>query len=203
METNQLVENMARAIESAKPAQEYCFLWNDWWASCMTKAEWSGWMQAFGAALALVVAIALPYIQARNAHVKNYRMAKNCLMHQLGALLAIQAFAQLRGDGLSALGNGRETVDTVVKAFDEVRPSELPKGSLPSWLGARSSASQLKALIAKLDELPRHQGQLAGVIDGYRKTAEHCLKSFSLFDPSIFAAITRRLKVAPPSQSSK
>lgn len=203
MESNQLIEAFARAVESAKPAQEYCFLWIDWWATCMTKAEWSGWMQAIGAALALVVAIALPYIQARHAHIKNYRMAKNCLMHQVGALLAIQTFAQSLGDGLSALRGGRETIDTVVQSFDEVRPSELPKGSLPSWLGARSSASQLKAVIAKVDELARPHGQVAGVIDGYLKTAEHCLKSFSLCDPSIFAVIKRRLKVAVAGKSGK
>lgn len=196
METNQLIEALARAVELAKPAQEYCFLWIDWWATCMTKAEWSGWMQAIGAALALVVAIALPYIQARHAHIKNYRMAKNCLMHQVGALMAIETFAQSRGDGLSALRNARETIDTVVQSFDEVKPSELPKGSLPSWLGARSSASQLKAVIAKVDELARTQGPVAGVIYGYLKTAEHCLKSFSLYDPGIFAVMNRRVKIA-------
>ena len=60
MESNQLIEAFARAVESAKPAQEYCFLWIDWWATCMTKAEWSGWMQAIGAALALLAACQPP-----------------------------------------------------------------------------------------------------------------------------------------------
>lgn len=53
MEPNQLIEALARAVESAKPAQEYCFLWIDWWATCMTKAEWSGWMQALGSVFAI------------------------------------------------------------------------------------------------------------------------------------------------------
>lgn len=203
MTTNQLIEALARAVESAKPAQEYCFFWIDWWATCMTKAEWSGWMQAIGAAIALIVAIALPYLQARHAHIKNYRMAKNCLMHQVGALLAIQTFAHSRGDWLPALRSARETIDTVVQAFDEVRPSELPKGSLPSWLGARSSASQLKAVIAQVDELVGSHEQVAGVIAGYLKTAELCLKSFSLFDPGFFAVIKRRFKVEIAGESGK
>jgi hypothetical protein len=76
MDTNQLAEGIARAIEAAKPAQEYCFLWIDHWSMCMTKAEWSGWMQAVGSALALALAIGLPYIQKRKAELENYLMAK-------------------------------------------------------------------------------------------------------------------------------
>lgn len=33
---------------------EYCFLWIDWWPMCMTKAEWSGWMQVIGAFIAIM-----------------------------------------------------------------------------------------------------------------------------------------------------
>lgn len=34
-------------------ATEYCFLWIDWWPLCMTKAEWSGWVQAVGSVAAI------------------------------------------------------------------------------------------------------------------------------------------------------
>lgn len=40
-------------------SSEYCFLWIDWWASCLTKSEWAAWTQAVGSILALAVASAI------------------------------------------------------------------------------------------------------------------------------------------------
>ncbi|MVT30126.1 hypothetical protein GO496_24610 [Acidovorax citrulli] len=64
MNADQLLDAMARAVEMAKPAQEYCIAATRdyWWTVCMTKAEWSGWVQAVGSILALAVAIAAPLI---------------------------------------------------------------------------------------------------------------------------------------------
>lgn len=55
MDTSQLIEGLARAVEMANPAQEYCFLGIQHWSMCMTKAEWSGWMQAIGAVAAILI----------------------------------------------------------------------------------------------------------------------------------------------------
>ena len=60
-------------VQPAPP--DYCFLWADrwpwpdlfWWL-CMTKGEWSGWMQAIGALVAIGIAIELPRRAARKAH---------------------------------------------------------------------------------------------------------------------------------------
>jgi len=41
---------------------EYCFLWIDWWAFCMTKAEWSGWMQAIFSVIAIAAAGLFAYL---------------------------------------------------------------------------------------------------------------------------------------------
>lgn len=49
------------------PTPEYCLLWIDWWPLCMTKAEWSGWMQAIGAAIAILAAAAIATYQASHA----------------------------------------------------------------------------------------------------------------------------------------
>lgn len=57
MDANQLVEGLARAVEMAKPAQEYCFLGIQHWSTCMTKVEWSGWMQAIFSVLAILVSV--------------------------------------------------------------------------------------------------------------------------------------------------
>ena len=47
------------------PVQEYCFLWIDWWPMCMTKAEWSGWMQAIGSVLAIFGAFIIANLQRK------------------------------------------------------------------------------------------------------------------------------------------
>lgn len=39
------------------PAPEYCLLWIDWWPLCMTKAEWSGWVQAIGSVAAIGLSV--------------------------------------------------------------------------------------------------------------------------------------------------
>jgi len=36
---------------------EYCLLWINWWPLCMTKTEWSGWVQAIGSIAALFGAV--------------------------------------------------------------------------------------------------------------------------------------------------
>lgn len=59
MDANLLIKALGDAAGAAKPPQEYCFLWIDWWATCMTKAEWSGWMQAVFSVIAIVSAALL------------------------------------------------------------------------------------------------------------------------------------------------
>lgn len=54
MNADQLIEELGAAAAAAKPAQEYCFLWIDWWPMCMTKAEWSGWIQAVFSVVAIL-----------------------------------------------------------------------------------------------------------------------------------------------------
>lgn len=44
---------------------EYCLLAIDWWPLCMTKGEWSGWMQAIGTVLAILAAVGVAYVQHR------------------------------------------------------------------------------------------------------------------------------------------
>lgn len=81
MESNQLLEGLGRAVEAAKPAQEYCLrvLDQSWW-SCMTKAEWSGWMQAVFSVVAIFASCAVSlilYVKQKNAQRReNERFAE-------------------------------------------------------------------------------------------------------------------------------
>ena len=47
-------------------SNEYCFLWIDWWATCLNKNEWASWVMAVGTILAVVAAIYVPYRQEQN-----------------------------------------------------------------------------------------------------------------------------------------
>jgi len=68
-------------------ANEICLLWGDWqiqrWWSCMTKAEWSGWMQAIGAVLAILGAFYLSKIQE----------SSNQLRLKKSAVIRVKVFA--------------------------------------------------------------------------------------------------------------
>lgn len=65
MDPNQLIKALGDAAVNAKPAQEYCLFWWDWWPMCMTKGEWSGWMQAIGSIVTVGLAVYVPYAERR------------------------------------------------------------------------------------------------------------------------------------------
>lgn len=148
MDANQLAEAIARAVELAKPAQEYCFLWIDWWPMCMTKAEWSGWMQAIGSALALAIAIGLPSYQKRKAEAENYAMARQCVVYQGAALAAISALGG--PDVAQTLRGSGESIATLRRMYAEVRPSQLPQLPMYAWLTAQTTAGHLFELTQQL-----------------------------------------------------
>lgn len=116
METDQLIKALARAVESAKPAQEYCFFWIDWWATCMTKAEWSGWMQAIGAVLAIgfsgavaAMQIRAARIEAENDRFEARRLAAN--MRQLDDLKRSEMLMAMLAVTLKACTKAKENFD--------------------------------------------------------------------------------------------
>lgn len=41
-------------IDVAIKSDEYCFLWIDWWATCLTKSEWASWAQVIGVFVAII-----------------------------------------------------------------------------------------------------------------------------------------------------
>lgn len=72
MDASEIYKGIADAVESAKPAQEYCLLWINTWATCSTKSEWASWIQSAGVLLALYAAIKAPEWNRRNhaAHLE-------------------------------------------------------------------------------------------------------------------------------------
>lgn len=89
MKASQLAESIERAVEAAKLPQEYCLLYIDSWATCMTKAEWSGWMQAIGAVFAILCAIGVAAWQVTAEARRNRRVALALFRPFAGALVAM------------------------------------------------------------------------------------------------------------------
>lgn len=51
----------------SKDVPEYCLFFIDFWALCMTKSEWAGWMQAIGAVAAIAGAFFIAWVQVQHA----------------------------------------------------------------------------------------------------------------------------------------
>ncbi|MGE8493672.1 hypothetical protein [Comamonas sp.] len=67
MDVNQTTSVALSALSNAKSSTEYCLLWGDWqireWWSCLPASDWSSWVQAIIAGIAILVAVALPMLQ--------------------------------------------------------------------------------------------------------------------------------------------
>ena len=53
--------------------QDYCFLWINHWSTCMTKSEWSSWIQAIGSISAILLSVIIVKWQdnkSRRSHEK-------------------------------------------------------------------------------------------------------------------------------------
>ena len=69
------------------PTPEYCFLWIQWWPLCMTKAEWSGWVQAIGSILAILTSAAVVWWQVGRQHrLQMTAEERRSLEHELHAI---------------------------------------------------------------------------------------------------------------------
>lgn len=74
-------------------SQEYCFLFIDWWPLCMTKSEWSGWMQVFGGLLTIIGAIWISTREQRLAKLSSMQVAisKTRIVHNGLIVIATNA----------------------------------------------------------------------------------------------------------------
>lgn len=135
------------------PAPEYCFLFVQWWPFCMTKAEWSGWMQAVGSVAAIGVAIWIPW----NAQREQTRQARKQAL----------AFAGQAVQSLGAAYQACKVVDaTLASSQRAILESSLAIGmGVPLHLLASDVMSMVLTLRALLlDTLNRTQAM--GHLDG-------------------------------------
>ncbi len=177
MNTSQLAEAIGVAAAAAKPPQEYCLLWINWWPTCMTKSEWSGWLQFVGSILALFIAISIPYYQNIVNRKKNIEMAKQCLQHQCGAITALMATIENQNIRL-CVNSVKETLNTVCRSFEMVSAPELSQEYLPTWFAAKTSAEQLKNFADKLPDTHIEDEHIKSVLKSYHENQLRLLSDF-------------------------
>lgn len=179
MDANQLIKSVGEAVVNTKPAQEYCLFWSDWWPLCMTKSEWSGWMQFFGAISALIIAIAIPFFQNLANRRNNLKMARQCLLHQSGAITALIMTIEHQ-DLKNSVYAAKETLNTAYRSFEMVNSTLLPHEILPTWFAAITSAEQLKNFANGIFESSLQVDEIRGILESYQKNQYYYLSEFNM-----------------------
>lgn len=98
MNADQVIEGIGKAVTAAKPAQEYCLFWLDyWWWMCMTKSEWASWVQGIAVCIALIA----PFVVWLISKSRERRVAKEILK---GCEERLGKIKKYLNDGYSVLG---------------------------------------------------------------------------------------------------
>lgn len=147
MDANQLIKALGDAAGAAKPPQEYCFLWIDWSATCMTKSEWSGWMQAVFS----VVAILFSGYMVRYELNHQQLMVKKSAVSRIRTFIAFLSSYADRFVGISEFSELEMKRQSALLSEHVFLASSIPAELLDiEWIaaleGARSIAVQFRVL---------------------------------------------------------
>lgn len=120
-------------------AQEYCLVGIQHWSMCMTKGEWSGWVQAFGAVTAIFFAYILANWQHKKQTYEARRLEAN--LRQLNDLLKTEVTSHFFDEAhavCEALGHAkdlapRHPIYTALERSEELEQifKDLPPYDLP------------------------------------------------------------------------
>jgi len=136
------------------PTAEYCFLGIDWWPFCMTKAEWSGWVQAIGSIGAIVFAgwIARRQIEAAARATKIAKFESAMVMEATIGALANHVLGEVRTLALAFekvsfardFGRKHSAESLFAEAEDSLR--SIPMQQLPSAAAVNRLVGLLKCI---------------------------------------------------------
>lgn len=180
MDANQLTEALARAVEAAKPAAEYCFLakQDHWWTVCMTKAEWSGWMQAIGAVVALAIAIYLPHRERLRSNREARVFVSAFAANLIGILVAVKKHVDTAGIRVVADSARLNTQALLTMAVD-VRVTALPMSSLTAYMRLRTAAGEMDEFFADPSILAVTKADFDRLVESYLEQVAAALNDFS------------------------
>lgn len=102
------------ALDVVAKADEYCFLFIEWWPFCSTKSEWAAWVQAF----AVFVALFVPCIQYVIKKCKMRELAHEYSFNILERIKYLEdASDKLKNNGTIFLMHPKEGIDEVLLKF--------------------------------------------------------------------------------------
>lgn len=127
---------------------EYCLLWVDWWPLCMSKTEWSGWMQALGSIAAILIAwrsVRSQIQHAQEGRRKDREDREKAVLRLVAGLAgdatrALRHIAQLCNERWLNGGRlrlGSERLDEVREAIRSVPVVDLPEDALTHFFAIR------------------------------------------------------------------
>jgi hypothetical protein len=131
---------------------QFCLLAIDHWSTCLTKAEWSGWMQAIGSTLALAIALAVPYWQDHVQRQDGSRFARD--IGDLN-LLVMETLLKHTDFNMNAVLSTQTSVDTLLGRAASI-PSHLL--SRRESLYVHNVIAQAKSIQINLADLIKHNG---------------------------------------------
>lgn len=125
----------------AKPP-EYCFFWIDHWSACMTKAEWSGWVQAIGAIAAIASGVLVVWWQLH----RQQRLTREDVIRRLQIIstsaffVAVSLILFSRAVKLGKFNNSELTeIRSRMKALAGIPLLEVPQVEVSNAIGSAVS----------------------------------------------------------------
>lgn len=145
MDADQLISGIGSAVASAQ-SQNYCFVW------CMTKAEWSGWVQAIGSVIALFVAIWIsrtPIKIERKGAVIN---ARHFVISLIEATQALNCGVQRNKKGVIVLTS--VALNENIAAIRLIRPEVFPPEVMHAFVNLKLMAVQISVATKAYEDNP-------------------------------------------------
>ena len=167
MNADQLIEAIGKAAAAAQPADEYCFMWIDWWVTCLTKAEWSGWMQAIFSVVAIFAAVLIASKQRRqsvkDAHEKQISLMRACLQAVVDARSALNDVEmKIKGESDRPASSSRDRIESLECTFQILLTKDIPEEAVkPLLIVLREIAYTKRAIDESSHRAPDPDGERA------------------------------------------
>ncbi|MGE8452311.1 MAG: hypothetical protein ACN6OP_17160 [Pseudomonadales bacterium] len=164
------------ALDAAKTyiaaSENYCLLFIDWWPMCMTKSEWSGWMQACVAALAIGASTGFAFYQ----YLKEQKRRRQNSWFLLNEYFSAVAFV------ITNLSDHFEVEHTTLKFFrvwlenqnrsaENVENSEVGARGAQAIVILKMATTQILQALEEVEAVRARGGGQGGANDAFQDLA--------------------------------
>lgn len=162
MDADHLVKALARAVKVAEPAPEFCLkvLKQEWW-TCMTKAEWSGWVQAVGSIAALYIALRIAAAQGHREQARAERLAYKRVVSFIGILrMVLQNMSTKHSDvSIQLVRNSRAVLQEALSEARSTPHEQLNAEWVSAFQIIRANLAQLVETLIYVEEVNKDKKQ--------------------------------------------